>query len=55
MSHITKQERIGLDELFTAIEKHRYHSRWKTLGLWIKATHKHQKRFMARSFKALKH
>lgn len=55
MSHMTKQERIGLDELFTAIEKHRYHSRLKGLGHWMKATHKQQKRFMANFFKALRH
>lgn len=54
MSHITKQERIGLDELFTSIEKHRYHSKWKTVNHWLKLAHKQQKRFMMRSFKVLR-
>ena len=54
MSQITKQERMGLDELFTAIEKHRYHSKWKTISRWVKIAHKQQKRFMMRSFKSLK-
>jgi hypothetical protein len=55
VSQITNNERVGLEELFTAIEKHRYHSRWKVLGRWIKARHKQQKRFMMRSFRAFKH
>jgi len=54
VSQITKQERIGLDELFTAIEKHRYNSKWKTVSRWVKSAHKQQKRFMMKSFKALK-
>ncbi len=55
MSQITKNERVGLEELFTAIEKHRYHSRWKVLSRWIKTAHRQQKRFVMRSFKAFKH
>jgi hypothetical protein len=55
VSEITKQERIGLDELFTAIEKHRYHSKWKVVGHWLKTAHKEQKRFMMKSFKTFKH
>lgn len=55
MSEITKQERIGLEELFTAIEKHRYHSKGKALGHWVKTTYQTNRRFMMKSFKSLKH
>ena len=52
MSHITKQERNGLDELFTAIEKHRYHSRWTLFHRWVKVSNK---KFLTKSFKLFKH
>ncbi len=55
MAHITKQERVGLEELFTTIEKHRYHSKWKTFASWLKVSHKQNKRFMMKSFKTFKH
>ena len=54
MSQITKQERIGLDELFTSIEKHRYHSKWKSVSRFLKTAGKQQKRFMMKSFKTFK-